>query len=706
MKSVGEVMSIGRTFKEALGKAVRSMENSRYALRQPSDYIEGGELVDRKGLLDEIRVPRWNRVHYLHEALRVGVSVADLYAATWIDPWFLENMKEVADFENDLRDLIDRTAGQPLKDRLEGWVWRRAKTMGFSDRFLADLLKTGEVDIRGERQRLGVDPVFKMVDTCGAEFRAVTPYFYSTYETETEARPTDRKKVMILGGGPNRIGQGIEFDYCCVHASFALKEMGYETIMVNCNPETVSTDYDTSDRLYFEPLTFEDVMTIVEAERPDGVILQFGGQTPLKLAVPLEKAGVPILGTSPEAIDRAEDRKLFSELVNKLGIKQPDNGTVFSAEEAFRVADRIGYPVVVRPSYVLGGQAMEIVYDQESLAYYMTHAVEATPEKPVLIDRFLQSAIELDVDAISDGTRVVIGGIMEQVEQAGVHSGDSSCALPPVSIADELQGEIQRQTEAIALEMGVIGLINIQFAIQDGEVYVLEVNPRASRTIPFVSKAIGVPLAKLATKIMVGRSLEQLGFTKEVRTKHIAVKEAVYPFIKFPGTDTVLGPEMHSTGEVMGIAADFGTAFAKSQVAAGNSLPAGGTVFISVHEGDRPALAEIGKGFADLGFTIVATRGTASVLAEHGIACEVVNKVREGRPHIVDRMLNGDIDLMVNSTFGKKSLEDSYSIRRTALNTGVSYFTTVPEALVALEALRAGPAGIFQVKPIQEYYED
>ena len=705
MKSVGEVMAIGRTFKEAFGKAVRSLENGRYWLGQKSDYIKDGQVVDKQGLLDEIRTPRWNRIYHLHEALKAGITWQELFEVTKIDPWFLHNLAEIAEFELELIWQVQKSKGRPLLDRLTAGMWRQAKSLGFPDQYLAQLLGTAEVDVRAERQRLGVVTTFKMVDTCGAEFEAKTPYFYSTYESECESVPSENKKVMILGGGPNRIGQGIEFDYCCVHAAFALNELGYETIMVNCNPETVSTDYDTSDRLYFEPLTFEDVMSIVEKEKPLGVILQFGGQTPLKLAVPLSKAGVPILGTPPDAIDRAEDRKRFTKLINKLGVRQADNGTVFSYQEALVVAARIGYPVVVRPSYVLGGQAMEIVYDEQSLEYYMTHAVEVDPERPILIDRFLENAIEVDVDAISDGERVVVGGIMEQIEQAGVHSGDSSCALPPFSIPQEIQQEIIRQTKALALELGIVGLLNIQFAIQKGQVFCIEVNPRASRTIPFVSKSIGWPLAKLATKVMVGKTLDELGFTQEVTTKHMSVKEAVYPFIKFPGVDTVLGPEMHSTGEVMGIAMDFGTAFAKSQIAAGNKLPTGGKMFLSVHDGDKRQVVGLAREFAELGFAIISTRGTAGVLADNGIACRTVNKVREGRPHIVDMIKNGDIDLMVNTTFGKAALEDSFSIRRAALMSGLSYFTTLPEAAAAIKAIRSLCRGEgFDVKPIQEYY--
>jgi len=709
MKSVGEVMAIGRTFKEALNKAIRSLENNRCSLRQRSDFIEDGQVVDEQGLADKVRVPCWNRVWYIYEALYAGWSVERVSEISGIDPWFIENIKELAEFDKLLRREAARKRELPLFERFSRELWDGAKRLGFSDEYLAEILGTSEIDVRRTREGFGVKPVYKMVDTCAAEFEARTPYFYSTYEDECEAKPSNRKKVMILGGGPNRIGQGIEFDYCCVHAAFALKEEGYETIMVNCNPETVSTDYDTSDRLYFEPLTFEDVLTIVEREGPDGIIVQFGGQTPLKLAVPLENilkgAGTRILGTPPDAIDRAEDRKRFAELLNKLGLKQAENDTAFSYEEALKIARKIDYPVVVRPSYVLGGQAMDIVYDEKSLKEYMAYAVEASPEHPILVDKYLEGATEVDVDAISDGNLVVIGGIMEQIEYAGVHSGDSSCALPPHSLPIDLQEEIARQTKLIALELGVIGLLNIQFAIKDGRIYVLEVNPRASRTIPFVSKAIGVPLAKLAAKVMVGRTLKELGFTREAKLKHVAIKEAVFPFIKLPGTDVILGPEMRSTGEVMGIAYDFGEAFAKSQIASGNRLPRAGTVFISVRDEDKPRAARLASKLVGLGFKIVATRGTAGVISKAGIPVETVMKVYEGRPNVVDLVVNGEMDFLINTVLGKEAMRDSFQIRRTALIHGVPYFTTMPEAFAAVKGILSYRRR-FEVKPIQEYYAD
>jgi carbamoyl-phosphate synthase large subunit len=544
-----------------------------------------------------------------------------------------------------------------------------------------------------------------MVDTCGAEFVAHTPYLYSTYERECEANPTTRRKIMILGSGPNRIGQGIEFDYCCVHAAFAMKEIGYETIMVNCNPETVSTDYDTSDRLYFEPLSLEDVLNIAERERPHGVIVQFGGQTPLKLAIPLERAGVKILGTSPDAIDRAEDRERFKQLLQRLGLNQPPNGTAASVAEAVRIARQIGYPVLVRPSYVLGGRAMEIVYDEASLQDYMARAVQASPEHPVLVDKFLEDAIEMDVDALCDGRRVVIGGIMEHIEEAGIHSGDSACSLPPRSVGKPLLDAIREQTAAMALELGVIGLINVQFAIKDGVVYVLEVNPRASRTVPFVSKAIGVPLAKLAAKIMTGISLEELGFTEERTLHHVAVKEAVLPFVKFPGVDALLGPEMKSTGEVMGIDREFGLAFAKSQVGASGALPIEGTVFLSVRDKDKPHITPLARQLGDLGFRLVATAGTASVLQAAGVSVEPVAKVIDGvRPHIVDKMKNGEVGLVINTPEGHHARLDSYSIRRTAVSMGIPYFTTMAAAQAAVEAIRAMRHGKLRAKALQEYH--
>ena len=709
MKSVGEAMAIGRTFKEALYKAIRSLENSRYSLRQRCDFIEDGKVVDEQGLSEKIRIPRWNRVWYIYEALYAGWSVQKIAELSKIDPWFIENMSELVEFDKLLRQEASKNQHLPLFERFSRELWVEAKKFGFSDRYLAEILKTSENDVRYVRQGMGIKPVYKMVDTCAAEFEAKTPYFYSTYEAECEASPKIQRKVVILGGGPNRIGQGIEFDYCCVHAAFALKEEGCQSIMINCNPETVSTDYDTSDRLYFEPLTFEDVLSIAEREKPEGLIVQFGGQTPLKLAVPLAKAlagtNTKILGTSPDAIDRAEDRKRFAELLNKLGLRQAENDTAFAYEEALKIAQKIGYPVVVRPSYVLGGQAMDIVYDEKALKDYMQAAVEASPEHPILVDKYLEGAFEIDVDAISDGKIVVIGGIMEQIEYAGVHSGDSSCALPPHTLPVDLQEEIARQTKLIALELGVVGLINIQLAIKGKTIYVLEVNPRASRTIPFVSKVIGVPLAKLATKVMIGRTLKELGFTREIKPGHVAVKEAVFPFIKLPGTDVILGPEMRSTGEVMGIAHDFGEAFAKSQIAAGNKLPSAGTVFISVRDEDKPKAARLAAKLVALGFDVVATRGTAKVISDAQIPVETVLKVYEGRPSVVDLIVNKRINFLINTVFGKSAIKDSFTIRRSALMHGVPYFTTMPEAFAAIKGISSYRRR-FEVKPIQSYYAD
>lgn len=712
MKSVGEVMAIGRTFKEALQKAIRSLEIETYGLesRIPaleasfSDKSKHERLSEINQIIREkLRIPNWERVFYIADAFRGGMKVDEVYSLTGIDPWFLYNIKEIVEFENRLRGpdgnfpSIMRLFTQPLM--LE------AKQKGFSDRRLAHLVGSDELNIRDARRRMGIEAVYKIVDTCAAEFVAYTPYFYSTYERECEANPTGRRKIMILGSGPNRIGQGIEFDYCCVHGAFALKELGYETIMVNCNPETVSTDYDTSDRLYFEPLTLEDVLNIVEKEKPDGVIVQFGGQTPLKLALPLEKAGVPIIGTRPEAIDRAEDRERFKQLLIKLGLNQSPNGTASSFLEASRIARQIGYPVLVRPSYVLGGQAMEIVYDEESLKDYMGKAVQVSPEHPILIDKFLEDAIEMDVDAVADGCDMVIGGIMEHIEEAGIHSGDSACTIPPRHVKAELLDQIREHTRGLALELGVVGLINIQFAIKDEMVYVLEVNPRASRTVPFVSKAIGVPLAKIAAKVMAGMTLKELGFTEERALSHIAVKEAVLPFVKFPGVDAVLGPEMKSTGEVMGIDRDFGRSFAKSQIAASGYLPLSGTAFISVRDRDKPYISPIAKRLRDLGFRIVATRGTAGVLRDAGIEVESVYKVIEGiRPHIVDKMKNGEIALVINTPEGRGARLDSFSIRRTAVTQGIPYFTTLSAAQAAIEAIKALLLGDLDVKPLQEYY--
>jgi carbamoyl-phosphate synthase large subunit len=702
MKSVGEAMAIGRTFKEALQKALRSLEigsdglDERFEKSKAKDREPAGQDDLLGHIRDYLRTPRADRLWYVAEALRLGMSVEELYRITGIDPWFLDNLVQILDFEAGLK--TDRLA----LERPD--VLRRAKELGFSDCRLAELVGRSEAEVRGLREQHAVTPVYKTVDTCAAEFVAHTPYLYSSYEGEDEAGPTTRRKVMILGGGPNRIGQGIEFDYCCVHAAFALKDDGFETIMVNCNPETVSTDYDTSDKLYFEPLTLEDVLSIVRVERPFGVIVQFGGQTPLKLAVPLERAGVPILGTSPDSIDRAEDRERFRAALDKLGLRQPPNGIARSAVEALRIAEQISYPTLVRPSYVLGGRAMQIVYDQASLERYMREAVSVSPEHPVLIDKFLDDATEVDVDAVSDGRSVVIGGIMEHIELAGVHSGDSACSLPPRNLSPAVQDEIRRQTVLLATELGVVGLINIQFAVQDHTVYVLEVNPRASRTVPFVSKAIGRPLAKIAARVMAGKSLAELGYTREIVPDHVSVKEAVFPFIKFPGVDTVLGPEMKSTGEVMGIDAAFGMAFAKAQTAAGTVLPMHGQALLSVRDQDKAASLRVARRLAESGFRLVATRGTAAYLRRAGLSVESVNKVKEGSPHIVDAIQAGHIALVINTTDGMQSLADSFSIRRSALECRVPYFTTVAGAAAAAEGISRLRHGLLAVKPVQEYH--
>ena len=701
MKSVGETMAIGRTFKEALQKAIRSLEIGRFGLgadtpRNAEPYLKTQEIEEK--LLN----PNSERIFYIREAFRNNISLERIYELTWIDPWFLFHMQQIYGMETQIRELEKK---QIALDQWDPDFLKRVKEYGFSDVQLARIFSVDEETIRQVRRSKGVEPVYKLVDTCAAEFEAFTPYYYSTYEEENEIRLSNRKKVVILGGGPNRIGQGIEFDYCCVQASFALKEMGIESIMVNSNPETVSTDYDTSDKLYFEPLTREDVLNIIEQEKAEGAIVQFGGQTPLNLSVPLEKAGVNILGTSPDSIDRAEDRERFKSLLKKLNILQPENGVAVTEEEAVKVAEEIGYPVVVRPSFVLGGRAMEIVYDQSDLEFYMKSAVRVSPGKPVLIDRFLERATEVDVDALSDGRDTVIGGIMEHIEEAGIHSGDSACVLPPVSLKKETIHQIGEYTKALARELNVVGLMNIQYAVKNGTIYVLEVNPRASRTVPFVSKAIGVPLAKLATKVIMGMSLRELGFTEEVTPQHISVKEAVFPFARFPGVDTLLGPEMKSTGEVMGIDKSFGLAFAKSQLAAGQKLPLSGTVFISVRDEDKMALLNTAFLFYDLGFKIVATGGTSVFLSDHGISNHRVNKVREGRPHIVDMIKNGEIDLVINTTSDKKAIAESYSIRRTALTFQIPYTTTLAGAkatALAIQSLIEG--GEPQVKTLQEYH--
>ncbi len=707
MKSVGEAMAIGRTFKEALQKAVRSLEVDRPGLVSMHGLDCGvppgasrDDLAAR--VKDRLRAPHPDRLWHLADAMRLDISDDELFTQTKIDPWFLDQLREIVTFERRLIDAGRTGAAGPDRELLQD-----AKRLGFSDLRIAQLTGQDRREVRRRRLAAADEPIavtYKRVDTCGAEFEAHTPYLYSTYERDCEARPTDRKKVMILGGGPNRIGQGIEFDYCCVHAAFALREEGVETIMVNCNPETVSTDYDTSDRLYFEPLTEEDVLNIVDRERPMGVVVQFGGQTPLKLAIPLEQAGVPILGTSPDAIDRAEDRERFRTLLNGLGLRQPESGTAKSVDDAVRIAGSLGYPVMVRPSYVLGGRAMRIVYDEAGLRTYMTTAVQASHEHPVLVDKYLADAIEVDVDAISDGRHVVVAGIMEHIEEAGVHSGDSACSLPPYTLQADVIEDIRRQATALAKELGVVGLMNAQFAVKDGQIYILEVNPRASRTVPFVSKAIGVPLAKLAMRVMIGRSLADLGFTEARPPAHIAVKEAVFPFTKFAGVDVLLGPEMRSTGEVMGVDEDFGWAFAKSQAGAGVSLPAAGTIFLSVKDQDKPAALEVAKRLAHLRFAIEATKGTADYLRAHGIATTPVNKVKEGRPHIVDHIKNGEICLVINTVGSEQSHADSASIRREALHKGVPYYTTMRGALAASLGIEAMLRKGLSIRSLQEYH--
>jgi carbamoyl-phosphate synthase large subunit len=686
MKSVGEVMAIGRTFQESLQKALRGLEVG----------VDGFNLktVDPDTIADELAYPRAERIWYVADAFGIGMSVEELHAHTKIDPWFLAQIKEIVDTELAVeKRTLDSIAGDDM---------RRLKRMGFSDRRLAHLTKTTETAVRDRRHALGIRPVYKRVDTCAAEFATRTAYLYSTYEDECEAEPTDRKKVMVLGGGPNRIGQGIEFDYCCVHAAMALSEDGFETIMVNCNPETVSTDYDTSDRLYFEPVTLEDVLEIVHVEKPWGVIVQFGGQTPLKLARDLEANGVPIIGTSPEMIDMAEDRERFQQMLHRAGLRQPANRTARNEDEALAAAQAIGYPLVVRPSYVLGGRAMEIVHEPRDLERYMKEAVRVSNDSPVLLDRFLNDAIEVDVDAVSDGSDVIIGGIMEHIEQAGVHSGDSACSLPPFSLSAALQEELRRQTIVMAKALRVVGLMNVQFAIQqDGErtplVYVLEVNPRASRTVPYVSKATGRPLAKIAARCMAGRTLAEQGVAGEVVPGYFCVKEAVFPFIKFPGVDTILGPEMKSTGEVMGVGETFAEAFLKSQLAAGVKLPRSGCVFLSIKDADKPAVIGVARSLHALGYEIVATRGTAAALAAAGVAVRSVNKVKEGRPHVVDMLVNDEIALVVNTVEEKRSsIQDSYAIRRAALTGQVPTFTTIAGA-------RAAVMGMAQMRDLVAY---
>jgi carbamoyl-phosphate synthase large subunit len=714
MKSVGEVMAIGRTFKESLQKALRSLEIGSYGLEDLSDDI--------KTIKSKLKTPNAERIWYIAQALRAGMPIQEIYDLTWIDPWFLNNIKQIIEMEEKIKVQKSKFKVQSLNAEIIEFL-REAKGYGFSDRRIAKLLNMEEPDIRHLRNQNNMHAVYKMVDTCGAEFAAYTPYLYSTYEkpfyklasqkadklaslSECEANPSSKKKILILGSGPNRIGQGIEFDYCCVHAVFALKELGYETIMVNCNPETVSTDYDTADRLYFEPLTIEDVLNIIHTENPEGVIVQFGGQTPLKLAVPLEREKVKILGTSPDSIDRAEDRKRFKELLHKLGLKQAESDTAMSEGEAVDAAERIGYPVMIRPSYVLGGRAMEIVYDENSLKDYMKRAVKASPKHPVLVDKYLEDAIEVDVDAISDGRDIIIGGVMEHIEVAGIHSGDSACSLPPHSLNKGIVDEIKRQTKALAKELNVIGLMNVQFAVKDNDIYILEVNPRASRTIPFVSKATGIPLAKIAAKLMANKTLKELGITQERETEHISVKEAVFPFDRFPGVDIILGPEMKSTGEVMGIDEDFGRAFGKSQISCGNKIPLSGKIFISLKDKDKPASVSIVKKLLELGLSVIATRGTAQYLKEHGIDVEVINKVAEGRPHIVDLIKNKEIHFVINTVSGTQAQKDSFSIRQSALQYKVPFTTTISGASAAVEAIEILKKKKVNIKSIQEYHKD
>ncbi|RKY24289.1 MAG: carbamoyl phosphate synthase large subunit [Planctomycetota bacterium] len=695
MKSIGEAMAIGRTFKESLQKAIRSLEIDRYSL--DNKYIDTE--ITTAELKEKLKRNCWDKLWYVAEAFRRGLSTEKIYNLTKIDPWFLDNIRDIVKLEKRIKSKTNNqlsTINYQLKT---------AKQYGFSDKYLSSILNMPELDLRKKRQKLEINPVYKTVDTCASEFEATTPYLYSSYERQCEANVTGNKKIIILGGGPNRIGQGIEFDYCCVHAAFALKEIGIESIMVNCNPETVSTDYDTSDRLYFEPLTFEDVMAIGEKEQPDGIIVQFGGQTPLKLAIPLEQAGMNIIGTSPASIALAEDRKKFKRLIDKLKLLQPPSGTASSLQETLKIVDKLGFPVLIRPSYVLGGRAMQVVYDAESLKNCVRQAIKVSGRHPILIDKFLDDATELDVDAVCDGENVVIGGIMEHIEEAGVHSGDSACCLPPVSLSRKTINQIKKQTKLLALELNVKGLINIQFAVKGSRIYVLEVNPRASRTVPFVSKSTGVPLAKIAAKVMAGLTLKQLGFTKEVSRNHFAVKEAVFPFMKFPCVDTILGPEMLSTGEVMGISSDFGIAFAKSQMAAGNSLPTGGNVFISVRDSDKAKAVRIAKRLYEMGFSIMATKGTCVEFIRNNIPSQFVLKVVEGRPNIVDSIIDGNIGLIINTTIGKQAIIDSFSIRRSALDRQVPYVTTIRGADAVTKAIKALKEHKLTVKPIQSFYK-
>ncbi|MBN1688105.1 MAG: carbamoyl-phosphate synthase large subunit [Candidatus Omnitrophica bacterium] len=717
MKSVGEAMSIGRTFKEALQKGLRSLETRRFGLggdgrdrilgrdlKKIEDYLEFAQTASqdeelRKKIVRYISVPREDRIFYVKYAFMAGLVTEEIYRYSHIDPWFLEQIRQIVDLE---KEIINARSNKEKKKA----VLREAKRYGFSDRQLSFFWEMEQKEIRELRKSLGVDAVFKLVDTCAAEFKAYTPYFYSTYEDEDEEEVTSRKKVMILGGGPNRIGQGIEFDYCCVHAAFALRDMGYETLMVNSNPETVSTDYDTSDKLFFEPLTQEDVLTIYEHEKPEGVIIQLGGQTPLNLAKGLEANGVKILGTSVEAVDRAEDREQFKKVLEKIDLKQAQNGIAWDLDGACKLANEIGYPVVIRPSYVLGGRAMKIVYDEKALRQYMTEAVDVSDEHPVLVDQFLTDATEVDVDLIGDGSQYVVGAVMEHIEEAGIHSGDSASVIPPFSLKKELIGEIILKTKQIAAELGIIGLMNVQYAIKEGVIYCLEVNPRASRTVPFVSKTIGVPLAKLAAQVMAGKTLKELGFTEEIVPKHTAVKESVFPFIKFPGVDIILSPEMRSTGEVMGIDRDFPRAFYKSQVAAGSHLPDKGKIFISVKNQDKRKIVPIARKFHEMGYVIVSTSGTLDALAAKEIPAELVFKLGEGRPDVCDLIRNHEIKLVVNTPSGKEiAMLDEAKIRSMAVSFDIPCITTINAAHAATAGLQAVRGKGLDVKAIQDYHK-
>ena len=695
MKSVGEVMAIGRTFQESLQKALRGLEVGSAGFEPIVDLSDS----EREESLSRIRLdlgtPGAERIWYVADAFRSGMSIDEVFETSSIDPWFLAQLKDLIDTEMTLSSM-------PLSD-IDARLMFKLKQKGFSDRRLGELLGVSEKSLRNHRVKLDVHPVYKRVDTCAAEFSTSTAYMYSTYEEECESQPSDRDKIMVLGGGPNRIGQGIEFDYCCVHAALAARDHGFETIMVNCNPETVSTDYDTSDRLYFEPVTLEDVLEIVWKEKPKGVIVQFGGQTPLKLAAALEAEGVPIIGTTPEAIDRAEDRELFQQMIDRLGLLQPPNAICRSTDQAIHVAPQVGYPLVVRPSYVLGGRAMEIVYNEKELRSYMTEAVKASDDSPVLLDHFLNNAIEVDIDAVSDGKEVIIGAIMQHIEQCGVHSGDSACSLPPYSLPEDVQNEMREQVRKMAVELGVVGLMNTQLAYQDGRIYVIEVNPRGSRTVPFVSKCIGVSLAKVAALCQAGISLAEQGFTKEIIPNYFSVKEAVFPFNKFPAVDPILGPEMKSTGEVMGVGDTFAEAYSKAQAGSGSALPDGGNAFLSVRDFDKDGIVLVGKELADMGFSILATRGTAKVLKAAGLDVKIVNKVAEGRPHMVDMIKNKEINLIVNTTEGKQAIKDSASIRRSAEANHVYYTTTLAAGNALCMALRFGEE--IEVRRVQDLHK-